>query len=534
MVQMRVGRVAVARAVTTDRRNVQAIFKNHSDVEGVKKEITRYYKSPATHIIWRDALKKIWFNAGKASIDLYHSFFTGKSLEEIEGVEEDEWAPLPAFDFYEVVRKELTDVNDTWARAVDNYLRNGGAGDVRITGITDTTNDKIMNTIAEGVAKGEDTERLGKRVEEHLDETWPSRGETIARTEVSAAVNSASLEDARATVPGMNKVWICSFVNSRYWHEDADGQSVPQDQPFVVGPDGEEEELDHPGDPEGSGYNVINCMCSIGYEPPEEAVPAGETEEEAAAAAAEFGDETPQLTDEQTTELANLFDQVAAGEGQLTHDEAAAVSSQIDEIMAPAEAPAAEGGEAAAAATDADSYAAFVDALGDALYTGLSDSEKAAVEHYSDYGYARWNYLLNRGEELNAEEQAGVNALEGVLEKAPKYDGISYRGLHVHPDDAFFKDISTWNVGDTQTFRGFTSTDVYESNASRFISPIRDQSYMLELEGKQGAIFKPFSAAEATESEVLFKTNASYEITSYERAAADKPYYWLIRLKEVV
>ena len=135
-----------------------------------------------------------------------------------------------------------------------------------------------MGSIADGVAAGEGTEKLGARVEERLDETWQSRGETVARTEVSAAVNSSSLEDAQATVPGMLKIWICSFVNSRPWHEDADadygsGSGIPLDEPFVVNG----EDMDFPGDPSADADNVINCMCSVGYESPEEAVPAGET-----------------------------------------------------------------------------------------------------------------------------------------------------------------------------------------------------------------------------------------------------------------
>lgn len=48
-------------------------------------------------------------------------------------------------------------------------------------------------------------------------------------------------------------------TRTREAHFAADGQVVALDQPFVV--DGEE--LDYPGDPNGSGDNVINCRCSF-------------------------------------------------------------------------------------------------------------------------------------------------------------------------------------------------------------------------------------------------------------------------------
>ena len=114
---------------------------------------------------------------------------------------------------------------------------------------------------------------------------------------------------------------------------DADQQTVGLDEPFsVYGQEGDsEEDLQFPGDPDGSDGNVINCACGIGY-----ANAAGEevSEEEAEG---EAGAAAPELTDEQTSQLADLFDTLASGTGQLTHDEAAAMSGGIDDILTPEE-----------------------------------------------------------------------------------------------------------------------------------------------------------------------------------------------------
>ena len=78
-------------------------------------------------------------------------------------------------------------------------------------------------------------------------------------------------------------------------------------------------------------------MCSIGY-----ANAAGEevSEEEAEGAA-------PELSDEQTSQLADLYDQLAAGEGPLSSEEGAAMAGGIEDIVGPEAA-----GEGAAAAAE--------------------------------------------------------------------------------------------------------------------------------------------------------------------------------------
>ena len=339
-VQLRYSSAVVAQAIKKDRGNVTSILKSHGDISHIKQSLNVYYRETAPKI-WHDALKEIWLECGKQSIALSHAFFTSKGTaaysNELDGAEfkdaedADEWRPLPEYDFFnndftiktffgEVEQKDLTDVNDTWARNVDDYLR--GSGGDHITGIADTTKDNVMGAIADGVAAGEPTRDIAARVEDQLDTTWPGRASTISRTEMAGATNSASLADAQATVPDLNKTWICSMLpNSRETHIDADGQSVPQSDPFEVG----DSELMYPGDPDGDVEEIVNCMCSIGYEPPEDATAA----EEGAA---------PELSDQQTSALADMFDTLASGSGELTHDEAATMSDGIDDILTPEEA----------------------------------------------------------------------------------------------------------------------------------------------------------------------------------------------------
>ena len=64
----------------------------------------------------------------------------------------------------------------------------------------------------------------------------------------------------------MDKVWISALdartrqaPDSKFDHYDMNQKRVPLDKPFNVSG----EKLMFPGDPKGSGGNVINCRCSV-------------------------------------------------------------------------------------------------------------------------------------------------------------------------------------------------------------------------------------------------------------------------------
>jgi hypothetical protein len=62
----------------------------------------------------------------------------------------------------------------------------------------------------------------------------------------------------------MVKIWLSSGDDrTRETHAAANGQSVKLEGMFVVG----EAELSYPGDPHGPAEEVINCRCTVVYEP---------------------------------------------------------------------------------------------------------------------------------------------------------------------------------------------------------------------------------------------------------------------------
>lgn len=85
---------------------------------------------------------------------------------------------------------------------------------------------------------------------------------TIARTEVISAANAGAFEQARQAgqEKPLYKQWLATMDDRvRPTHEEADGQVVPFDDPFIVGG----AFMRYPGDPGGPNEEVLRCRCTI-------------------------------------------------------------------------------------------------------------------------------------------------------------------------------------------------------------------------------------------------------------------------------
>jgi hypothetical protein len=255
---IRFGRKQFTAQHNKDRAAIKHIFDATSTPEAARMRIENYLKTAARQG-WTQAVRTVWVETGKASITYMHAFLTGKNLIDIayKGVSKQDEEAVAA-------------LHGTWEDRVNADILAGGD---KIARITDTEKDQVTKVLADGQDAGLGHYAIGQAVDSKLSETWPGRGETISRTEVNSAMNKATLQDAGASAPDLNKVWATTGMdNVREWHADADGQSVPQDEPFdVMG-----EDMDCPGDDDGSPENVINCACCLQFEPPEDFATHGE------------------------------------------------------------------------------------------------------------------------------------------------------------------------------------------------------------------------------------------------------------------
>jgi Phage Mu protein F like protein len=243
----------MAKAHKFDRNHVTQIMRATDSPEAALEHIKTYFEGQS-RVYWANALRIVWKETGKASIAVIHDVLTGKDfLRDYLAITKD-----PVRD------PVMRDVAAAWDQFVEETIN---ARENKVVRITDETYRQVQDVMNQGVEDGATHIEIGQQIESYLDETREARGETISRTEVNSAMNKAMLEDARAMAPRLNKVWACTFLHSRQDHMDADGQSVPQDEPFVVGG----EEMMEPGDDSASADQIVNCACTMFFVPPEEA-----------------------------------------------------------------------------------------------------------------------------------------------------------------------------------------------------------------------------------------------------------------------
>lgn len=138
----------------------------------------------------------------------------------------------------------------------------------RANEVANTTLDLARQSVAAGIEQGLGPAQIAQLIQDTVGGSVGAyRARMIARTETTAAFNFANLETVREmeeSTGTLMKVWVAATDERvRESHADADGQAVTLDGTFSVGSD----QLSFPGDPSGSAEEIINCRCTMVYEP---------------------------------------------------------------------------------------------------------------------------------------------------------------------------------------------------------------------------------------------------------------------------
>ncbi len=140
------------------------------------------------------------------------------------------------------------------------------------------TGDRLGNTVRpvlQKIVEGAFNDGLPVRdtaalIRSAIGEAAPGQAQMLARTDLNSLNNGGSIM-AAGMVGATYKQWLTAEDDRvRDTHAEADGQTVPIDQPFDVG----SEALDYPGDPSGSDEEVCNCRCTVIYVDASEAIAA--------------------------------------------------------------------------------------------------------------------------------------------------------------------------------------------------------------------------------------------------------------------
>ncbi len=160
------------------------------------------------------------------------------------------------------VRMKFFGFDSVWEGLLDIFF--AAKGGEKITSITDTTRRWLISLIQRGREQELGPEQIARSMTS--DKAIPlARARVISRTETVAAANFGGVTAARQSKLKMNKRWVNARDSRvRELHRDGGsgvgGEVVPLDQPFSNG-------LMHPGDPNGSAKQVIQCRCVASMRP---------------------------------------------------------------------------------------------------------------------------------------------------------------------------------------------------------------------------------------------------------------------------
>jgi HK97 family phage portal protein len=133
----------------------------------------------------------------------------------------------------------------------------------KLSGVPDDVYGRINSTIQDGLNDGDSLKQIANAVRGEFNEIGDKRARTIAATETAAAYG-AGRHLAMEAAGVQWKQWLTSNnANVRSAHKLMNGVTLALDQKFIVlnPKTGETDEVEHPADPSGAPWNVINCHC---------------------------------------------------------------------------------------------------------------------------------------------------------------------------------------------------------------------------------------------------------------------------------
>lgn len=152
-------------------------------------------------------------------------------------------------------KKRTFGFNAEWTREIIEYFKLH-LFDKVVLPISQTTKEFIEQIIAIGTTQGWSIDRMVEECER--EDYLNARTRRIVRTELNRAINFGGTLARDKFEYKTQKRWIAVHDNrTRHAHREADGQTVNDEDAFNVGG----EQLDFPGDPNGSAGNTIHCRC---------------------------------------------------------------------------------------------------------------------------------------------------------------------------------------------------------------------------------------------------------------------------------
>lgn len=161
--------------------------------------------------------------------------------------------------------------DDTWTWVIGEYLKTHGLDKVSID-IADTLKDKIKAEIIKGHEQGWGVDKIVKHINDADFPDWMAK--RIVRTELNKASNIGAMVAAADLNIEVQKEWLSTQDNrtrriprDQYDHLDMNGVKVGFNDRFIVPSTKTVDAMLHPGDPDASVGNIVNCRCTLVFVP---------------------------------------------------------------------------------------------------------------------------------------------------------------------------------------------------------------------------------------------------------------------------
>lgn len=161
--------------------------------------------------------------------------------------------------------------DDKWTWVIAEYLKTNGLDKVSID-ITDTLKDKIKQEIIKGHEQGWGVDKIVRSLNEAEFPNWMAK--RIVRTELNKASNIGAMVAAADLDIAVQKEWLSAqddrtrrIPRDQYDHLDMNGKTIGFDERFIVPSTKSIDAMLHPGDPDASVGNIVNCRCTLVFVP---------------------------------------------------------------------------------------------------------------------------------------------------------------------------------------------------------------------------------------------------------------------------
>lgn len=138
-------------------------------------------------------------------------------------------------------------------------------GAEKVVSITNTNKQVLKRILDKAIAEGWGVPRIKKEIQAYWQQVTSKRAVMIARTEIMSSSSYGTMAGAKATGLQLQKIWLATphgdyRINHLGINHKKIGFSELYDLGFGIN-------ASHPHDPNLPASEVINCRCSIAFEP---------------------------------------------------------------------------------------------------------------------------------------------------------------------------------------------------------------------------------------------------------------------------